>query len=272
MDDKQNNLWELFSPPQDAIWGPIFYFQLILLAEVLATLVAPLIGIPIHALTLIAIFINSALELNQRRRRFILALSLAPLIRILDMSIPKDVILSVIENEAQMIWVAYSVVGFLLFVSAFVTIRITNLDPKRVGFSFGKLHHQVGFGLVGIPLGFIEYLILKPAPQVASFSIHDIWLPIVVITLFTGVLEEVIFRGILQQVAIANYGRFGFTFVSLVFAVLHLGYQSVLDVFFVFFVAMIFSWYVNKTNSLLGVSIAHSITNIGLLIIFPNIL
>jgi LysM repeat protein len=83
------------------------------------------------------------------------------------------------------------------------------------------------------------------------------------------VLEEVIFRGLIQQASLATYGRFGITFVAILFAILHVGYKSFLDVIFVLVVAMIFGLVVQRTGSLLGVSISHSLTNICLFLVFP---
>ena len=67
-------------------------------------------------------------------------------------------------------------------------------------------------------------------------------------------------------------GRFGLIYVALLFAVLHLGYHSLIDVLFVLFVGLLFGWLVWKTQSLLGVSLAHGIANISLYVMFPILL
>ena len=64
-------------------------------------------------------------------------------------------------------------------------------------------------------------------------------------------------------------GRFGLLYVALLFAVLHIGYRSVLDVVFVFGVALLFGWVAEATWSLLGVTLAHGVTNIVLFLIMP---
>jgi membrane protease YdiL (CAAX protease family) len=45
-----------------------------------------------------------------------------------------------------------------------------------------------------------------------------------------------------------------------------------LDVIFVFLVAMFFGFVVTRTRSILGVTIAHGLTNVGLFIFFPLVL
>ncbi len=57
--------------------------------------------------------------------------------------------------------------------------------------------------------------------------------------------------------------------MSLLFAVLHIGFLSLIDVVFVFAVALFFGWVVKKTGSLLGVTLAHGITNILLYLVVP---
>jgi hypothetical protein len=60
--------------------------------------------------------------------------------------------------------------------------------------------------------------------------------------------------------------------VSLIFAVLHFGYRSLLDVVFVLVVALFFSVVVSTTRSLIGVTVAHGLTNVALFLIFPFVL
>ena len=85
----------------------------------------------------------------------------------------------------------------------------------------------------------------------------------------TGFVEEFIFRGVLQRTAMEVFGRWGIIYVSLLFAVMHIGFLSLIDVTFVFAVALFFGWVVKKTGSLFGVTLAHGITNIILYLIAP---
>jgi membrane protease YdiL (CAAX protease family) len=87
--------------------------------------------------------------------------------------------------------------------------------------------------------------------------------------LCTGFVEEFIFRGVLQRTAVEAFGGWGIVYVSLLFAILHMGFLSWIDVVFVFVVALFFGWVVKKTGSLFGVTLAHGITNIVLYLIIP---
>ena len=84
-------------------------------------------------------------------------------------------------------------------------------------------------------------------------------------------MEEFIFRGVLQRSAWERLGWGGIIYVSVLFAILHVGFLSWVDVIFVFGVAMLFAWIVKRTGSLLGVTLAHALTNVTLYLIAPFI-
>jgi membrane protease YdiL (CAAX protease family) len=198
-------------------------------------------------------------------RRFYIALTLAPLIRILSLSLPlSELGLSVIY------W--YLLIGIVLYIAAFFAARIADLGWRRIGWSWKGWPLQVAFGFIGVALGWIEYMILRPAPLAASLAFSDLWIPALVLLFFTGFLEELIFRGLIQSTAMHVLGRYGLVYGALVFASLHLGFFSLVDLMFVLAVGLLFGWMVWKTGALLGVSLAHGITNICLYLIFPLLL
>ena len=77
------------------------------------------------------------------------------------------------------------------------------------------------------------------------------------------------FRGVIQRSVAVIRGWGGLVFVSLLFASLHMIHNSLLDIAFVFVVAMFFAWLVNKKGSLFRVTLAHGITNIMLYLVLP---
>ncbi|MDX9866252.1 MAG: CPBP family glutamic-type intramembrane protease, partial [Anaerolineaceae bacterium] len=117
--------------------------------------------------------------------------------------------------------------------------------------------------------GYVEYVILRPQPLVGAFTFQLIWQPALILLVFTGLLEEVIFRGLLQQSSREFIGRWGLVYAGVLFAVMHLGYRSLVDFLFVLLVALYFGQVVKHTRSILGVTLAHGLTNIGLFLVFP---
>jgi membrane protease YdiL (CAAX protease family) len=90
---------------------------------------------------------------------------------------------------------------------------------------------------------------------------------------FTGFIEEVIFRGIMLKAADDYLGKtHSLLYGCFIFAVLHIIHYSPLDVVFVFGVALMFIFLVRRTGSLLGVVVAHGITNIMLYLVLPLLL
>jgi membrane protease YdiL (CAAX protease family) len=123
---------------------------------------------------------------------------------------------------------------------------------------------------MGIALGYIEYLILRPEPLISDLTPAQFWGPALILMISTGFLEELIFRGVFQSQAIALLGRLrGIVYVAVYFGVLHVGYHSLIDVIFVTAVGLIFGWITYKTRSIIGVTLAHGLTNIMLFLIMP---
>lgn len=194
----------------------------------------------------------------------LLSLALAPLIRLISLSMP-------LTNFPFYLW--YLIVGAPLFISAFFVARMADFKRKEIGLNLCRWPLQLVLSVIGIGLGLTEYLILRPNPLVPVFDFQHLWFPALILVIFTGLLEEVIFRGLMQRAFLPSLGKWrGLLYVSVLFGVLHLGYQSALDLVFVFAVAMIFGLIVEKTGSLLGVTIAHGLTNVTLFLVFPFVI
>ena len=86
-------------------------------------------------------------------------------------------------------------------------------------------------------------------------------------------MEELLFRGVIQKHAIDSFGkRSGIIFTTLFLTILHMGWESIPDLFFVGTVRFIFSLVVVKTGSLVGVSFSHAVTNLSLFVLTPGFL
>ena len=207
--------------------------------------------------------IHAALASERRLQRLIFSLTLAPLIRLVSLSLP-------LVNFPFAYW--YMIVGAPLLLAAIVAARVVGVNRKMAGVILGRHWFlQILIGLSGLGLGYLEYKILRPEPLIPEFNWIQMLAPAFVLLVFTGFLEEYIFRGVMQYTAQRSLGVFGMVYISALFAALHIGYKSILDLAFVFVVAISFSLAAQKTRSLLGVTLAHGLTNIGLFLIFPFI-
>ena len=114
-----------------------------------------------------------------------------------------------------------------------------------------------------------EYLILRPEPIVSELTWGKVLLAVFVLGVGTGLVEEFVFRGVVQRASMEALGRWGLPYVAFLFAILHLIHHSAVDIVLVFAIALFFGWVVNKTGSLFGVILSHGITNIVLYLIIP---
>jgi len=188
-------------------------------------------------------------------------LLLAPLIRLMSLSIP-------LVKVPPVYW--YLVISIPLFAAAVSIIRLMELKLPDIGLTAKGLPLQAAVALLGIPFGFTEYLILKPAPMVLELNPQQVWLPALNLLFGTGFLEELVFMGIMLRAIADNFGtKLAVIYVSLVFAAMHIYYRSFADVIFVFTVALIFSVITVFSRSIIGVSLTHGLTNICLYIVFP---
>ncbi|NLF03263.1 MAG: CPBP family intramembrane metalloprotease [Anaerolineales bacterium] len=238
----------------------LVYLVMISAAEVLANLVNPHAGIVLYGFVLVAFLVHSAASWRYPIHRLLLTLAFAPLIRLLSMSLP-------LARFPLLYW--YLITSVPLYAAAVVITRVLKMDRRELGFVWGKPLTQLGIGLTGLAFGVIEYLILRPEPLVESLSLGSVWLPALILVVSTGLAEELIFRAIMQRAAIGALGASGIVYVAGLFAVLHLGYKSLADFVFVFIVALFFGWAMQRTRSIVGITIAHGLTNVLLFLVMP---
>jgi len=166
----------------------------------------------------------------------------------------------------------YAIIGLPLLLASSLVYRFTTHRPADVGLTARHLPQQLLLALLGLPLGWLEYQLLSPAPLIHSSRLADLWVPALILLVFTGFLEEFIFRGLMQRTAENVLGKYGIYWISLLFAVLHIGYRSFLDFGFVLLVGLVFAFIVKRTGSIWGVTLAHGFTNITLYLIVPLLL
>ena len=238
------------------------YAALITIAEIIVGYGNIIIGMLVHAILLVAILAHSSLAGRDQSSKMLLTLALAPLTRMLSLAMPLGGI---------PIYYWYAVIGLPLILATVTVARINGYKARDLGINTAKIPLQLLFGLVGVGLGYIEYLILRPQPIIAPLTWTNILIPALVLIIFTGFMEELAFRGVMQKAFSEGISqKFSIIFVSYIFAVLHITHLSVLDIFFVFGVALLFTYALKRLGSLLGITLAHGLTNIFLYAVWPN--
>ncbi|WP_157205935.1 CPBP family intramembrane glutamic endopeptidase [Calidithermus timidus] len=241
-------------------WPAWLYFAGLVLAEWLAAGANRGPGMLVHTLIVLSALIHAA-YLSGPAARMLSVLALAPMVRVLDLMMP--------QSFVEAIW-RFPLVNFPLIIAVFITIRTLNLRRQEVGLQVGFLPVQLLIALSGLVVGIIEHRIIQPQALVGSLEWPEILLPIVILMVFTGFSEELMFRGLLQHMIIPVLGPLGgISFVALIFGAFHFGWQSAGDVLFVTIVAWVWGWLAWRTRSILGVSLAHGLANVWLFVIMP---
>jgi membrane protease YdiL (CAAX protease family) len=238
----------------------LVYLILIAVAELLTTFSVPQAGLALHGGLLIVLLTHTAIVSRHSYHRLLLSLTIAPLIRMLSLSLP-------LARYPILHW--YLIISVPLLLATILTARALGLSRVQMGLTVRQLPWQLLIAATGLVFGVVEYYILRPGPLIESPSWQNLLPAFLILMVCTGFAEELIFRGVIQRTAMQALGRFGLTYVALLFAVLHVGYKSFFDVVFVFVVALVFGWAVEKTGSLLGVTLAHGFTNAILFLVMP---
>ncbi|MEN6292317.1 MAG: type II CAAX endopeptidase family protein [Methanobacterium sp.] len=241
----------------------IIYLLAITAAEIVTAHYNVEYGLIMHTTILSALLINSSVTHSTKFLYLLRSMMILPMIRIIGLTIP-------LMQVSELYW--FPVIAIPLFAASFVLMKSQKLTRKNVGLVLGNIPFQIAIALSGVVLGFIEYLILKPQPLISSLNLETVLFAGIILIISTGFAEELLFRGILQKNAEKILGKlWGLLYVSIIFTALHIGWNSTLDLLFVFSVALFYGYTFQKTGSLFGITFSHGISNTFLFLIMPFI-
>ncbi|WP_052376203.1 CPBP family glutamic-type intramembrane protease [Methanobacterium arcticum] len=239
----------------------ISYSLILILSELVTTYYMTSWGIILHVILISSLVINSTLTKSVKFSYLLQAMILLPLIRIMSLSIP------VMELE-PLYWLALMSVPVLAAV--WMLMQGQCLSRKIVGLNSRNLILQLLVGLTGLGFGFVEYLILQPTALISNLSPVNVIFAGSIVIISTGLLEELVFRGIIQRNAENIMGKvWGIIFTSLLFVGFNISWNSPMDLLFIFGVSIFYGYIFQKTRSILGISVSHGICNVVLFIILP---
>ena len=239
------------------------YLMAIVFAEIVTAYYNVGYGLTIHAIVLFALLINSSISHSSIFSNLLRSMMILPIIRIIGLTMP-------LMQVQELYW--FPVIAIPLFAASFTLMKSQKLTRKRVGLILGNIPLQLTVALSGVILGFIEYLILRPQALISTFDMGTVLFASIILIISTGFAEELLFRGILQTNAEKVLGNtFGLFYIALLFTALHIGWNSTLDLIFVFSVAIFYGYTFQKTKSLLGITLSHGISNTFLFLIVPFI-
>jgi uncharacterized protein len=231
-------------------------------AEILIRYSAPAAGVGLYFMVLLVLLVFSATPDKSDQRPFFMTMALVPLIRIASLTLP-------IVQLSEIYW--YLIIAVPVLVGALIVMRSLKLTWADIGINGNNAPVQVAVAAIGIGLGLVDYLILKPDALNPTPGILAAVFPAVVLLLTTGFLEELVFRGLIQRES-AVLGSEGWVFVALFYAQIQVSRGSPLHVLLALAVGLLYGLVVKKTGSIVGVSVSHGLMNIAMLLVFPHVL
>ena len=244
---------------------PFVYLFPIVAAELITSLVDPRWGLFFHGVIMFTLFGHAAFLYPAKKNSsyLLMSIALAPLLRIISLYAP-------LSEFYFLQW--FPILSIPIFFSAFLLISFQHLNEHDIGLvlKLRQIPLQLAISCTGIPFGVIEYFILKPSPLIDELSFRSLLAPIIIMITCTGFTEELVFRGIIQHNAIKYFTPgIGIFFATLLFAVMHIGNLSWLDVVYVFIIGYFYAYSLRFTGSIVGISISHGLTNVVLFLLMP---
>jgi membrane protease YdiL (CAAX protease family) len=240
-------------------WFPWAYLALLGLAEQLVAS-SPRLGALLHGGLLLAALQVSALRRHRAERTLAMALVLASLTRLVSLALP----LGSLPQVARL-----AAVGLPFVFALALARRQIGLPWRALGLRRDRLLLQVMIAGGGLVLGALEYALLRPEPLAEGLSAGAVGLIALSLIVFSGLAEELLFRGLLQWGALRIMGRWGLLYGSLVFAAIHLSYGLPLLSVMAFAVGLLFASIVRLSGSIVGVALAHGLSNLMLFLVMP---
>ena len=224
----------------------LVYGSLIVLAEAIIVLVNVAAGVLLQAAILIVVVSHHAFA-RSPRDPVLPVLALVPLIRLLSIAMP-------IPGAASIS--TYVLVGVPALFGTLLAARAIGATRSDLGLGRpGSLTKTATIALIGLPLGLVARSVGGVSPM-AIGDAHPV-LFLVIVTLCVVLLEELVFRGLLQRAATTRSRLLGIVTPNVLYAAMYFGSGSAAAVLFMGLTGSLFGWVVSRSGSLWGVIAAH---------------
>lgn len=225
-----------------------------------------LYGLGIHIINLLGIiFIIIFSNLSIKEKNILQSFSLLIILRVINLSMPQ--FFSTTTALLQ-----YLLIYGIMFIPIYLVIKNQRISSKRLGINFGKLYIYIPIAImIGIITALAEYRIINPTSLIDKIRISDVILISIVMFIFIGVVEELIFRSILQTRLEKILGlRYGLLLTGGIFGIMHASYGILNEILFASIFGIILGYIFQKTQNILFTSSIHGTANVILFGILPN--
>lgn len=224
------------------------------------------IGLAIHIINLQAITLSLIFSsLPSDIKNVIQSLFLLLQMRIITLAMP-------MFFTDSLLW--YPLVYGVMLVSIYYIIRNQQISSKEIGLNYERLDiYTPAALLIGAGIGMLEYQILHPVPLISNLRLPNLFLIAIVMFVFVGAIEELIFRSILLTRFEKVFSqRSGILMSGVLFGIMHSGYGLMNEVIFASFFGILLGYIFQKTGSFPFIFVIRGTANLLLFGILPIVL
>ena len=220
------------------------------------------IAVWVHILVLFALSLSNILIRDPKVHKIHLPLMLLPLLRLVNLSMP------VFSNMTLYTFVLY----YTPLAIPIAAIMIHQRDSlAEMGIT---KKHLLFYIILAVPLSFLlglgEYLTIRPGYLIPDLSFKNLLLLTVIMVFFVGLVEELIFRSLLQtRLEQALSMPEALLITSFLFGLMHSGYGTYYEMLYTGFVGLVIGIIFHKTRSLPFIAVLHGFVNVFLFGILP---
>ncbi len=237
----------------------------IALAELMIYSGRKLEAMEIYALVLLGLSLSIIYIKNKDIQKTYQSFLLLPLLRLVDFSMP-------LFYEEKL----YNLIFIYCLMAIPVSIAAINQEftSTQLGITFKKIGLYIPLSVfMGLLLGAGEYIIVGKNPLIQDLSILNLLSLTIIMVLLVSPIEEMIFRSILQnRLETVLGGRKALIVTSILFGLMHSGYGSVYEIFYITLVGAVIGYLFYGTRSLPLVALIHGFMNVFFFGIIPLLL
>lgn len=222
-------------------------------------------GLGIHIINLMAIILLIiSSDISQEMKNALSGLALILLFRVINLATPKIFM-------TTLLW--YPLIYGAVFIAIYLLIKDQQISIKELGVSSNRLIIYLPIAIIiGIITAIAEYQILHPKPLIENITVPNIVLISIVMIIFIGTVEELMFRSILQTRFEKVFGlKYGLLLTAGIFAIVNTNY-GIIGIIFAGIFGIILGYIFQNTRSIPFVITVRGIENIILFGILPIIL
>jgi membrane protease YdiL (CAAX protease family) len=227
------------------------YIAALTVAEAIAAFAAPAVAAALEG-ALLLVLLGHYLLSTAAETRVLAALALLPLLRLSSLAL---------ATGDRLVFLVSS--GVPVLVAVVLAVRALELPgvlaPREI-----RLRSQWQPALAALAVAALA----APALQVAPVAARHPMVATVIVFAFAGVLEELVFRGVIQGSLDPLLGAWSVPLADLLFTAAYLGSGSAPYTIFMAGFGLACGWWVRRTRSLAGAAVGHGLVAVALLVVF----